>query len=352
MRADAAAGGEAPPRLAARALAEEQLGRWEAAAGLYALCFRGSVAAGDVAGAADALRGQARVLVQEERYDEAEELAALSLEIAERAGLVRSAARAVNVLGIVRYAQRDWGAAQAHYQRALELAMDLGDDDLVGLACQNLGVVANLMGNLREARTLYLESIGSFVRSGNGVNAVMAYNNLGMATADLSEWMEAEVYFSRGIEIAERLSQHPWLARLHTNRAEPLIHIGELERAEASLEQAERAATRVGDRLSLADVARWRGVIARVGGELEACEGHLLRSLDLAWEPSLERADALRELGALREAQGRGREAREAYEASRETFRSIGLEGYARGVAEQLERLEGLAPAAAAPGSD
>lgn len=333
-----------PQAAAADALEQEQLGRWDAAARLYALSFRRAVLERDVAQAADALRGQARVLIQEERFAEAEELADLSREIAERAGLPRSAGRAVNVLGIIHYRQRDWARAREHYGRALEMALDVGDDDLAGLASQNAGVIANLLGNPREARTLYLESIGSFVRSGNSANALIAYNNLGMATADLHEWLEAEIYFSRGIEIAERLSQSPLLARLYGNRAEPLIHIGELDQARASLHRAEEAAEAVGDRLALAEVERWRAVIARVSGDLDASALHLRRALEIAAEPSPERAEAFRELGVLHEASADRAAARVAYRDAAETFRGVG-------VPRDAELMDGRVRALSEPGS-
>jgi tetratricopeptide (TPR) repeat protein len=328
-----------PEELAARALEQEQLGRWEEASRLYALSFRGSLLAGDVEQGVDALRGQARVLIQEGRFDEAEELAALSREIAGRSGLVRSAARAVNVLGIVRYAQGDMAGARAYYQRALELALDVGDDELVGLACQNAGVIAYTIGDLREARSLYLESIGSFVRSGNTGNALLAYNNLGIASSDLREWLEAELYYSRGIEIAERISNSPMLARLYGNRAEPLVNIGEIDQALDTIEKAERTAAAVGDRLTLAHAARWRGAIARMGSDLPAAGAHLERALELAAEPSLERAHILRELALLRDAQGRADEARETYARAGEIFRSLGSEA----LMHEMERLAALA---------
>lgn len=334
-------GSAAPPEaLAARALENEQLGRWAEAAALYALAFRGSLLAGDVERSADALRGQARVLIQEERFDEAEELAGLSREIAERAGLLQSAARAVNVLGIVRYRQRDWAGARAHYERALELALDIGDDELVGLACQNAGVIAYTMGDLREARALYLESVGSFVRTGNTASALLAYNNLGITSGDLNEWLEAELYYARGIEIAERLSISPMLARLYGNRVEPLVNIGEVEQALLSLDRAEETARAIGDRPTLAHAARWRATIARMRGDLGGASAHVARALELAPEPSLERAHALRELALLREAQGRPAEAREAYAAAGEVFRSLGSDAQ---VSEMEEHVAALA---------
>jgi tetratricopeptide (TPR) repeat protein len=331
---------ETPEALAARAYDEEQLGRWETAAHLYALSFRRAVLGGEVEQAADSLRGQARVLIQEERFDEAEELVDLSREIAERAGLMRSVGRAVNVLGIIRYRRRDWAGAREHYGRALDIALDVGDDDLAGLASQNAGVIAYVVGDLREARSLYLESIGSFVRSGNTGNALLAYNNLGIASSDLHEWLEAEIYYTRGIELAERQSQSALLAKLYGNRAEPLIQIGEIRAAVETLKKAEAAAEAVGDRLARVEVERWRSRIARIEGDFAGAERHIARALELGSDPSLERAAALRELGTLQEARGRGDDAREAYVRSQELYASLGAEAHARDVGRRLAELD------------
>ena len=132
-RARAADGARA---LAQRAGEAEGLGHWDSAARLYSLAFRASVLDRDIAAAADALRGQARVRNSQRRFDEAEELAQLSLSIAEGSDLRQAAARALNVLGIILHARGDWEQARTYFPRALEMALDLGDDDLAGLACK------------------------------------------------------------------------------------------------------------------------------------------------------------------------------------------------------------------------
>ncbi|HEX5869245.1 MAG TPA: tetratricopeptide repeat protein, partial [Longimicrobium sp.] len=255
--------------------------------------------------------------------------------------LRQAAARALNVLGIIRYSVDDWSGARALYARALDLALDLGDDDLAGLACQNAGVIAHLQGDQREARKLYLESIGSFVRSGNSANAMMAYNNLGTVSVYLGEWMEAEVYFSRGIEIGERLSHSPALARLYSNRAHALLQIGEIGRAQSSLEHAEAAARVVGDRATLAEVEKFRGMQARLEGRLDDAETRLLRALEMGEGAAteFELAQMVRELGVLREAQHRSREARQLYTRAAETFRSVGALHHVRVTEEHLAAL-------------
>jgi tetratricopeptide (TPR) repeat protein len=334
------AAGDAPA-LARRAADAEGQGQWDHAARQYALAFRASVLERDIAGAADALRGQARVRNSQRRFDEAEELALLSLCIAEASGLRQAAARALNVLGIILHARGDWEQARTYFPRALEMALDLGDDDLAGLACLNAGVIASALGNPREARTLYLESVGSFVRSGNSVHAMMAYNNLGLASVDLREWIDAEVCFSRGIEIGERLSHSPILARLYMNRAEPLIEVGELARARATLLQAETAARAVGDQAGLCEVYRYLGWTSAAEGDEPAAEACLQRALRMAEDPTLlpQRAKTLQQLARLRRQQGRREDARALYLQAQELFRQLGAEHSVRSVDARLEEL-------------
>ncbi|HEU4559026.1 MAG TPA: hypothetical protein VFS20_14295, partial [Longimicrobium sp.] len=63
------------------------------------------------------------------------------------------------------------------------------------------------------------------------------------------------------------------------------------------------------------------------------------QALELAAEPSLEKAAALRALALLRQAQGRSREAREAFEQAQGLYASLGAEAHARAVAGELEML-------------
>jgi tetratricopeptide (TPR) repeat protein len=325
-----------------RATDAEARGEWEEAGRLFALRFRRMLAERRPAEAVDALRGQARVRMHQARHDEAEEFAELALCLAELHGMERDVARALNVQGMIEYARGRWPEARRLFHRALERALDLGDDELAGLACMNAGVIANSLGDHREARMRYLESIGSFVRSGNSDQAMLAYNNLGMVSADLREWMEAQLYFGRGIEIGERLSRTPLLAKLYCNRAEPLIQIGEHARAMESLDRAERHALAVGDLGLLVDVSRFRAVVDRVRGRFDDAEAHLQRALDASREPGLAlgRAEALCEAGRLSAERGEPGRARERLEEARATYLRIGAAREAAALDDAIAALQ------------
>ena len=308
------------------ATALERAGQWEQAAEAYEERFARAAADQQLTSLVSAAHDAARMRQQQGRLEEAEELAFLSRQIAERCDLTREAARATNTLAVLRHSQQDWAGARELYEAASEAAAHLGDDMLLGWTHQNLGVVANIVGDLHLAKTLYLESIGYTVRSGDRTTAMMAYNNLGIVCADLRDWIEAEVYFSRGGEIAEQVGDVPMLATLQLNRAEPLIHLGELTRARTALANAEELAERIGDVEIRANAARVRAMIARAEGDLRTAEDHVACALRLAGENRLplEIAEAWEEAGELYRAQRRPEKARDAFEAARAGYAELG----------------------------
>jgi tetratricopeptide (TPR) repeat protein len=325
--------------IARQASSLESEGHWEAAADLYADAYGRGIHNANMQQVTYALRMLAGARWQEGRHEEAEELAWLGWFVAEQNGYRDSAARAINVVASILYSQHQLLTANYTYQQARELALDVGDDDLVGFTCQNMGVIHNILGDLREARALYLESVGATARSGDRKTAMMAYNNLAMVCADLHDWMEAEVYFGRGIEIAHQLSHVPMLAKLHANRAEPLIHTGDLAQASIALDIADRLTIHTTDMVTLADISRYRAMIARIQGDFVSAEQHVSLSLTLAVSSKLdlEHAEALEERACLLSAEGQTDKAVATLSEAHERYEALGAK---RDAARTLEVLE------------
>jgi tetratricopeptide (TPR) repeat protein len=330
----------------AEAGALERSGDWHAADEEYSRIFARAVAGRQPKAMADALRRQAEMRSLGGAGEEGEELAWLSLEIAERNGLAAEAARALNVLACVLYGRGDYEAARALYEAALSRARVVRDGHLVGLACQNLGVLANIRGDLTEARSLYLESIASSVRSGDRATAMTVYHNLGMVCGDMGDWLEAELYFDRGIDLADRAGSLPLFARLYVSRVEPLIHLSEFVRARKSLERARALAEQVSDAVARAAVERFEGILARLEGNLPAAERHLERALEIAEAAGaeLERAEATGGLATVRGLQGRHEEERALLEGALTAFQRLGASREAARIDARLRELEAGAP--------
>jgi tetratricopeptide (TPR) repeat protein len=320
----------------------ERAGKLDSAFEVYDSLFRRSLPTGDLARSLMAVRRAGRIRISQARYEEAEELALLSWEIAERGTLPNALASAMNLTAIVYAAQAKLDLAQPIYENALNLARELRDDLLIGLVTQNLGVIANMRGQFSAARTWYLESVGSAVRSGDQGMAVMAYNNLGMVSSDLREWMESEMYFTRGIEIAEQIGDSALLAKLYANRAEPLINVGDLESALDTLSKAEAVAKEVGLPKANAGIARFRAAIARRKGDTKTASRFLSESLVIAAKAGLhlERAEALEELARVRWQEGKGDEATATAREARQVYASLGAEKDSNRVEELLDQWE------------
>jgi hypothetical protein len=343
---ESASAGEELEAMRERALAHQRAGRWADAAATCSEIFPRAVAERDVRALANALYGQARARRGQSRHEEALELIELCREVSDRNGMVQLAARALNESAVLFYERGDLDGARWRYQQALEEAWRADDALLMAFIYQNLGVIANTQGDLREARVLYLESIAASLRSQDPTSTIMVYNNLGMLSADLQEWMESEVFFDRGIEIAERVGHRVQLSRLYVNRAEPLIEVEEFGLALASLEHAEGLATEVENRSALGDIARYRGRIRRLCGDLAEAERYVRQSISIAEDAGLQllRAEALEELAQVRWAAGRGEEARETMAAAHAVFLTTSAEQDALRTSDLLARWRGAEP--------
>jgi tetratricopeptide (TPR) repeat protein len=308
---------------------------------LYATHFAEAVASRDVAMAIRFLHHEALLLSEHERYEEAEEIAQFSREMASACGLRRLAARETNLIGLIAYHQLDWSRAYQSYTEALELAQADHDDELIASVSVNLGAIDNVRGRFREARGHYLESIASAVRSGERACLVMAYNNLGMVCTDQEEWLEGLVYFDRGVEIANEFGDQRLIALLHVNRAEPLIELEEEESARRSLEVAEALGKAVGFDPVLADAERLRSRIARRAGDLIEALAHVEDALRIASQSGLHlhRAEALEERGRIRDSTHDFAAARADYESARSIYLSLAAEHDAKRIDLLLARV-------------
>lgn len=335
-----------------QAAAYERQGDWDAAAALYAEVYRQAIEDSEIEQAATALLGHGRVLSRKGCFREAEELARLCVELAERNRLLEASARAVTLMGLIRLLRSEYAAATEFFQQAREMARNSGDDVVVWSSTQNLGIIANIHGNFREARALYLESIGSAIRGEDRAGAMMTYANLGKVCVCLEDWLEAEVYFERGIEIAEQLVELPARTRLHANLAVPLIRTGEFAQARSALDTAEQLATRIDDRDTLSHVARLRGMIARLQGELALARKHLSESLRIASGSGFElaRAEALEEKARLWQAEGHLEEACVAFEEACACFHALGARHDAARMQELRSQCDTLTAEPRTPG--
>ena len=219
------------------------------------------------------------------------------------------AAEALNTLGGLDLSTGFLESARRSFLRALELGG--ANPTLRARVEQNLGILANIQGELDEALSRYRRSLEAYQSGGDLHGAAIAYHNLGMVSADRERYSEAESYFRRSLTLAERLGDRHLQSLALINYAEVDLARQRFEdartRAEAALELFEA----LGARDAKADAYRILGMMYRDTGRTALGEARLRAAIELAGSSAsiLGEAEARRELAILCQASDRNHEA-------------------------------------------
>src|SRR6185436_12065904 len=187
--------------------------------------------------------------------------------------------------------------------------LDLGgaSQALRARAEQNLGIVANIQGQLSEAVARYERSLDAYRNCGDEHGCAIAYHNLGMVSADRGRLDAADCYFQESRSFAERVGDvHLWALCL-LNHAEVHVARQRFEDARQNAESALAIFDQLGAQRAKADTYRVFGMVYRETGRPALAESRLRSAIDLAsaagW--ALGEAEASRELALLQQAMGR-----------------------------------------------
>jgi tetratricopeptide (TPR) repeat protein len=191
---------------------------------------------------------------------------------------------------------------------------------------QNRGVLANIRGNHRAAKSHYVESLAGFEASGNEEACSWVLNNLGMLHMDQKEFDAAEDSFRRALGIADRRTDRRMVGLVQLNRAEHRLAVGNLKEAERLVGEVLQIAAERGDAPQCAEAFKLRGQIELRRSDLDAADGSLRRARELAegMDDALLIAEILREMAEVAYARGEQDRARAVLRQSRGSFRDLG----------------------------
>ena len=314
----------APPRPAVDLLHEartqERAARIPEAIAAYEAAIAAAEPAGEHAVLAEALRRLAVVRHRRGDSAHARELCRRSHAVARHAGNTVLAGEALNTLGGIDLETDAMADARQHFLRALELGGQ--SRELRARVEQNLGILANIQGDFDEAVARYGRSLEAYRASNDEHGCAIAYHNLGMASADLQQFDEAEHYYRQSYEIAARAGDMHLQGLCLVNHAD--VHFLR-ERYDDAQRNAEAALVTF-DRLdALSDKAnayRVLGMVFRETGRPAVAEARLLAAIELAVSAGavLNEAEASRELALLHQAMGRNQEALTLLNAAHRLF--------------------------------
>ena len=120
---------------------------------------------------------------------------------AEKLGLRRDTAWALNALGIVAKSHGDYEAARTYYQESLAIRKDIGLRAGIASVLTNLGSVAWSQGDLGAARSYYQDSLAFYKELGDRDGIASTLLGLGIVAASQGEFGAARAYYQNSLAL-------------------------------------------------------------------------------------------------------------------------------------------------------
>ena len=262
-----------------------------------------------------------------------------SYAVARMLGNRRLMAETLNALGGLELETRNLGAAESALTEALDLAAE--HPPVLARVAQNLGIVANIRGDLAAAESHYRRSLAAFESLGDRSGSAITLHNLGMLTADRGAHAEACALYRQCERLADAAGEAHLAALCRVNHAESLLALGRVKEGRATVERAGSSLEALGARFDAPDVERVLALCERAEGSDAQAETRLGRARELAQltDARLSDAEIVRDLGRLYAQTGRPAQARHALREAVDAFGDLGALAEARATRLELEIL-------------
>jgi diguanylate cyclase (GGDEF)-like protein/putative nucleotidyltransferase with HDIG domain len=331
----------------ARALIEEgrtldKLGNRAEARVLYERALR-SLESSSAPMASMLLRWIASTYEVDADYHAAADCAEAAVATAELGDDRNALGHALNVLAAARWRQGELELAQQLFQDALQRGTSTTDPRLHVDVTTNLGSLAKIRGDFREALRYYQDALAHGRRHSLLDNIVGTLNNLGIANMELGRLDAAEDAFSEALTIANALGGLSLRIELEVNFAMLAIERRDYEEARRRCDHGMSLAAHLGDARANAEAEKVYGIIARETGDLVVAEQHLqrARAMGAAVRDLTLEGDASRELAELYGRLGRNRETLQALNRAHVCFTMLRARHELADVGRRMARLEG-----------
>jgi putative nucleotidyltransferase with HDIG domain len=318
-----------------------QAGLLEQALAAYTAADAAAAAAGEPRVRANALRRAAFVHYRRHAYDAARELCRESRDIALAHAEFALAGEALNLMGVIGMSDSASDVTRETFVEALRIGG--ADPRLRGRIEQNLGILANIRGDLPGALVHYGRSLEAFRDAGEARWVALAYNNLGMVSADGGRWEDADRYYRQCLEAAEQLGDVYLRALALMNHTEVFLAWQQFEHARENAEAALVIFDQLGDKRHKSETYQVLGVVYRETGRAALAEARLTTAVALAAqaEAVLEEAEASRELALLRQQLGHNQDALRLLTTAHRLFKRLDARRDMVDVGAKVSSLEG-----------
>src|SRR6267378_3589248 len=235
---------------------------------------------GEKAILAEALRRLAVVLHHRNESARARDFCNRSYKVACALGNDILAADALNTLGGLALRTGAMEDARAHFLQALERGGQ--SRELRARIEQNLGILANIKGELETAVSHYERSVEAYLATNDEHGCATAYVNLGIAHTDLRQYDWADSYFSKSFEIAERAGDAHLQGMCLVNHAEAHFLRERYDEARRMAEASLAIFDQLDSRADKSEAYKMIGMVYRETGRPALGESRLRTAIELA----------------------------------------------------------------------
>ena len=184
-----------------------------------------------------------------------------------------------NMLGSISGEMGDIERAKTYFNQSLLFANNSDEKELYAKIEANLGIVNSILGNVDEA-VEHLEISLDIYKEINDLKRVSElYHNIGTNFLQSDDTESALSAFDMGIAIAIENQYWSSLALLYLAKSQVLISKQELRMAKEFADKALSISHNLDDKLTIAEIYRVRGMIARQLNDTQTAKSYLMISL-------------------------------------------------------------------------
>ncbi len=252
-----------------------------------------------------------------------------------------SAGRVENSLGTIQAELGKLTEAITSFERALASFEAAGNAELTGTALMNLGIVNNIAGSYDVALSHYNRARPYFEKAGDARRLAELHHNMGMTYLNKKEYKNASREFDRSLSLGAKERNLNLLGLASLGKANVYYRLHDLPMALKLVNKALEPFSTVGDRLSVADSYKIKGMIHREMKKFNFAESYLQTSLrmNLELRNHLNAGETCFEIGLLEQQRGNTPQATAAFEQAHKHFTEIGARGEAGRVEVALHEL-------------
>lgn len=288
------------------------------------------------------LRRVGRTYLDDGDFTAAVDCLEAALAVARAHGHAGEIAHTINVMAISFLQRGSPEEGERLYAEAARMAQVAGDERLIAMIDQNLGVLASMRGDVATALRHHGSCLDRYRALGMREETARQLSNIGMVHAGLGRFGEAEAAYREALAIATDAGDTWTRLMVEVNRVALLIAQWDFVAARDACDRILREAGAIQETRLLAETYKHCGVIARETGSLPEAD----RFLQMAYEQAVAREDLLlaaetaREQAELYLHLGRNRETLQALSTSHRLFTRLRAQRDLTDVTLRLRRLE------------